>query len=68
MYVGYSGAKGVHKRSVMVQGVYIFKNCVFKKSNSMMAWKKKKVRGPDARYARVEKFRVITDAPYCVRS
>jgi hypothetical protein len=33
-----------------------------------MAWQKLQVRGPNARHAYVEKFRVITDAPYCVRS
>jgi hypothetical protein len=58
--LGYSGATSIHTWEVMVQGAYIFKNSVFKKSNSVMAWKKWQVRGPDARYAYVEKFRVIT--------
>jgi hypothetical protein len=48
---------------VVVQGVYIFKNNVFKKSFSVMAWKNLQVRGINSRYARMEKFRVIIDAP-----
>jgi hypothetical protein len=37
---GSSGAASIHTWAVVVQGTYIFKNSVFKKSCSVMAWKK----------------------------
>jgi hypothetical protein len=60
MYVSCSGATSVCMWEVVVQGAYIFKKLVFKKRNSVVLWKKMQVRGPKARYACVEKFRVIT--------
>jgi hypothetical protein len=61
MYMRCSGVERIHTRAVVVQGTYIFKKMVFKKSNSVVLWKKMKVRGPKDRYACVEKFRVIID-------
>jgi hypothetical protein len=49
MYVGSIGARHVHLQKMS-----------FKKRNSVMAWKKMQVRGTNARYAYVEKIRVIT--------
>jgi hypothetical protein len=60
MYVICSGVASVCMLELMVQGVYIFKKLVFKKSNLAVLWKKMQVRGPKAMYACVEKFRVIT--------
>jgi hypothetical protein len=63
IYMGCSSATSICTWAVLVQGAYIFKKRVFKKRNSVMAWKKKQVRGPNARYASVEKFRVRAYAP-----
>jgi hypothetical protein len=35
-----NGANNVHTWVVVVQGAYIFKNLVFKKSYLVLAWKK----------------------------
>jgi hypothetical protein len=40
MYVGSSGVDSIHTWVVLLQGAYIFKNCVFKKSCFVLAWKK----------------------------
>jgi hypothetical protein len=60
MYVGYSGATSMCTWELVVQGPYIFKNSFFKKSFSVMAWKNLHVREPNARYACMVQFRVIT--------
>jgi hypothetical protein len=63
IYMGCSSATSICMWAVLVKGAYIFKKRFFKKINLVMAWKKKQVRGPNARYAYVEKFRVRAYAP-----
>jgi hypothetical protein len=47
-------------RAVVEQGTCAFKKGVFKKICSVVAWKKWKMKWPDARYACLVKIRVIT--------
>jgi hypothetical protein len=63
MYVSWSGVKGICMQAILMHGAYNFKKLVFKKSTSVVLWKKMQVRGPKARYACVEKFKVIKDSP-----
>jgi hypothetical protein len=49
---------------VVEKVTHMYKNSVFKKSCPMMAWQNLHVRGLNARYACMEKIRVITPVSF----
>jgi hypothetical protein len=59
-YMGCSGATSICTWEVVEQGTYIFKKFGFLEEQLSDGLEKMQVRGPNARYACVEKFRVIT--------
>jgi hypothetical protein len=61
-YVDYSVATRVCTREVLVQGPYIFKKMGFLEEQLSDGLEKMQVRGPNSKYACVEKFRAITNA------
>ena len=61
--MGCIGAASMHTHALIEQGSWAFIKGFFKKSFSVMAWKKYQVRRLDARCACMVEFRVITDAP-----